>query len=189
MQSANDALNLASEEILNQCQNDRDETDVPNTISAWIRRNTLDPMIHQGVFRYLRAQELLSHGFGIESIVAFDCTLQSVGNFLHLRRALSAGLTRREVCEALNLPTEAADLAEYVYFLRNNFGAHAGGWRWWDHEELLEDEDLTRISSLVGIVLGAAADSEQSVRAIDPCPGDWAEWFFRNFEMLWDAKS
>src|ERR1700733_6988417 len=85
MQSANDALNLASEEILNQCQNDRDETDVPNTISAWIRRNTLDPMIHQGVFRYLRAQELLSHGFGIESIVAFDCTLQSVGNFLHLR--------------------------------------------------------------------------------------------------------
>jgi hypothetical protein len=39
----------------------------------------------------------------------------------------------------LGLDQQAAEGAEQGYFLRNNFGAHAGGWRWWDQVELTEE--------------------------------------------------
>jgi hypothetical protein len=31
--------------------------------------------------------------------------------------------------------------------LRNEFGAHAGGWRWWDTDEYVDDEFMEKASN------------------------------------------
>ena len=148
---------------------------------------TLDPFVHQAVFHYLRAQGLTEHGFEIDAVVAFDCVLQSIATFLRVHHHLSAELTLGQVCEQLQLSSEAAELADYVYFLRNNFGAHTGGWRWWDHYELLDEEVMSEIAQLAGSVLLSAADTEPKTRSIEPFPSNWGDWFFENFEVLWDT--
>lgn len=157
------------------------------TASSWVRRNTLDPFIHQAVFHYLRGQDLKAHGFNVDAVVAFDCVFQSIASFLQARCRLPKLPTRRQLCDQLQLSTDAGDLAEYVYFLRNNFGAHVGGWRWWDHSEILGEEQIADIAGLAGSILSSAADQESQIRLVEPFPADWAEWFFKNFEMLWDT--
>jgi hypothetical protein len=74
-----------------------------------------------------------------------------------------------------------------VYCLRNEFGAHAGGWRWWDQYELLSEELMNDVSELVAAALRAGADAEPSMRRVEPSPSEWATWFVDNFEMLWGA--
>ena len=155
--------------------------------SPWLQRNTLDPFLHQAVFHFLRAQKLRSNDFAMESIVAFDCTMQSIIGFVRARFHLPHEPTRLEVLERLGLPATLSKSAQYLYFLRNHFGAHAGGWRWWDQGELLEGGALEDFSELIGVSLAAAADIEPKVRSIDPEPAQWGEWFFEHFETLWDA--
>jgi hypothetical protein len=161
--------------------------DILPSNSVWLNRNMLDPHVHQAAYHCLRGHDLRSHEFDIEAVVAFDCAIQSVAQFLHSRGQLIKGSTRRHVCEALGLPNETCALAEYSYFLRNNFAAHAGGWRWWDAGEMVEDELMDEIAELAEQVLSKTADAEVQMRSVDPDPADWSEWFFRNFEMLWDA--
>jgi hypothetical protein len=157
------------------------------TFSAWNSRNTLDPFIHQAIFHYLRAQQLTEQRFVMEAVVAFDCVLQSIATFLRARRHLETKLTRRQVCEQLGLSSTSIELADYVYFLRNNFGAHAAGWRWWDQSELLGEDDISEIAQLAGSVLSKAADTEPAIRSVEPLPSNWGNWFFENFEILWDT--
>ncbi len=187
MLSPEDVLDAAMHCVITEWSDDSHPTSAPLSTSDWVYRNTLDPFLHQGIFHYLRGQDLRSHGFDIEAIVAFDCAIQSVAQFLQVRQGLGEGPTRRQICEALELPGESGELAEYTYFLRNNFGAHAGGWRWWDVGEMLETEHMDEISLLVQLVLSKAADGEIKVRSVDPAPTEWSEWFFQHFEMLWDA--
>ena len=52
--------------------------EAPRSRSHWTRRNTFEPAIHQAVFHFLRGQTLMSSGFEIEALVAFDCVLQSL---------------------------------------------------------------------------------------------------------------
>ncbi|SRR6266849_2853708 len=113
--------------------------------------------------------------------------MQSLARLFRVGRNLPNELTRGELCEQLNLPSESAELADYVYFLRNNFGAHAGGWRWWDLGELLEEDVLAKIAQLAEAVLANAADREPEMRSIEPFPVQWGEWLFENFETLWDV--
>jgi hypothetical protein len=155
--------------------------------SPWLMRNTLDPYIHQAVFHYLRAQKLLTADFATEAVVAFDCAIQSIGSFLRIRHHLPGDISRREICERFNLSHEYVALANHAYFLRNNFGAHAGGWRWWDQHELFEDDTLSEIANLASAILSNAADQEPKMRAIDPSPSQWPTWLFENFDMLWDT--
>ena len=158
------------------------------TLSPWINRNTLDPYIHQAVFHFLRARKLVASEFALEAIVAFDCTIQSIASFLRARCGLPSEPSRSDVCMHLNLDNDSADLAEYIYFIRNNFGAHAGGWRWWNQDESInEEESLACIDNLASTILSEAADLEPEVRSIDPAPDEWGLWFFQNFEMLWDS--
>jgi hypothetical protein len=187
MSSIDHVLDISKESALACWGGLNDRSTGGPSVSAWMKRNTLDPFIHQAIFHYLRAQELIAHGFEIEAIVAFDCVLQSVGTLLRTRRHLAAELTRGQVCGQLQLSTESAELADYVYFLRNNFGAHAGGWRWWDQSELLDEENVAEISRLAGSVLSSAADTEPAIRSIEPFPSNWGDWFFENFEILWDT--
>jgi hypothetical protein len=187
MISVDHALDISKQSALAEWGDVNDPSTNAPAGSVWMSRNTFDPFIHQAIFHYLRAQELTRHGFEIEAVVAFDCVLQSVATFLRARRHLTAELTRGQVCEQLHLSSGSAELADYVYFLRNNFGAHAGGWRWWDQGELLEEDDISNIAQLAGSVLSSAADMELTMRSIEPFPSNWGDWFFENFEMLWDT--
>jgi hypothetical protein len=155
--------------------------------SPWVHRNTLDPYLHQAVFHFLRAQNLRSRDFAIEAVVAFDCMMQSIAAFLRARCNLVSELTRGQICGHLQLPAESAELAEYIYFIRNNFGAHPGGWRWWDLSEIFDDISLDDIAAMATTTLHAAADLEPQVRSVEPFPPRWGHWLFENFDMLWDA--
>ena len=155
--------------------------------SPWLQRNTLVPFLHQAVFHFLRAQNLRSSDFAMESIVALDCAMQSIVGFVRARFHLPHEPTRPDVLQRLGLSGDLSRSAQYLSFLRNNFGAHAGGWRWWDQGELLEGDALDDFADLIGVSLAAAADIEPKVRSIDPEPAQWGEWFFEHFETLWDA--
>ena len=180
-------LDVASKEVLRNWSNERDPTKLPLCKSDWLSRNTLDPAIHQSIFHYLRAQALREKGFDIEAVVAFDCAVQPMGGFLAARLGLAEQPNRRAICETLGLSEDSGQLAEYVYFLRNDFGAHPGGWRWWDVGELLEEHDMEMVAQLALDVLIAAAEVEKEKRMVDPAPPDWAQWFLEHFELLWDT--
>jgi hypothetical protein len=187
MISTEHALDAARLSALKAWGSDNHSYNGAPIIDAWIGRNMLDPFLHQAVFHFLRAQNLQSKEFAMEAVVAFDCMVQSITAFLQARCHLATDPTRGEACERLGLPPESAELAEYTYFLRNNFGAHAGGWRWWDQYEFLDDDDLSEICLLAKAVLSAAADFEPQVRSVEPSPSRWDTWLFENFEMLWDS--
>lgn len=153
--------------------------------SKWLQRNTLDPSVHEAIFHFLRAQSLLAGEFEIEAMVAFDCMTQALMR-LWAGRAGARPKSRRDFCLALGLSQRSADLAEHLYFLRNQFGAHAGGWRWWDVGEEME-EIADRATALALRILRRAADQEPGVRRVDPYPLVWSDWLLDNFAMVWAA--
>jgi hypothetical protein len=159
----------------------------PRSRSRWTRRNTVDPAIHQAIFHFLRGQTLIASGFEIEALVAFDCVLQSlqaiewnspVGNPKHSRSDLVA---------TLGLHSNDGELAKHIYFLRNQFAAHAGGWRWWDVGEYADNELMEMASNLALCVLQRAADAEPAARRVDPEPTDWGIWLLESFPLLFPA--
>jgi hypothetical protein len=155
--------------------------------SRWIIRNTLDPAIHQAIFHLLRGHKLRSNSFDIESLVAYDCVLQSL-QYLDWSWALgNPKANRRDLCRALGLGERAGDLAEHVYFLRNQFAAHAGGWRWWDTSDFLEEGVTSGFARLASRALRKAADIEPQHRRLNPAPSDWAGWLEDNFGLVWAA--
>jgi hypothetical protein len=122
----------------------------PRSQSPWTRRNTLDPAIHQAVFHFLRGQTLISSGFELEAVVAFDCVLQSVQTIAWAGPIGDPRRNRADLIATLGLKPCDGQLAEHLYFLRNEFAAHAGGWRWWDVGEYVDSELMERGSHLAG---------------------------------------
>jgi hypothetical protein len=155
--------------------------------SKWRSRNTLDPAIHQGIFHFLRAQTLSGAEFELEALVAFDCVLQSLQAMAWSRARGNPRQSRADLCRALGFGQPTVALAEHVYFLRNQFVVHAGGWRWWDAEEYLDGGLLSEVSGLASRALRKAADLEPQSRRIDPAPSDWGDWLLGSFRILWDA--
>jgi len=187
MPTAEVAMEAAKRSAFEQWHNDDRACSTTVTPATWAHRNTLDPFLHQAIFHFLRAENLKLTEFGLEALVAFDCVIQTIAGFIRTRYSLASEPSRAEICVRLGLKVELAELAEYMYFLRNNFGAHAGGWRWWDQAELLSGENLTEIALFTTQVLSAAADLETQVRTVDPSPADWGPWLFQHFEALWDS--
>jgi hypothetical protein len=157
-----------------------------STRSPWVLRNTLDPYIHQAIFHFLRGQNLLAHEFEMEAVVAFDCVLQSLKGLLIRGKLATSATGRGEICRMLGIGSRPAAIADEGYFLRNNFGAHAGGWRWWDQDELTE-EVAPSLGRLAERALGKAAAMESGMREIEVDPSDWSEWLLTNFDALWDV--
>ena len=155
--------------------------------SKWTSRNTLDPAIHQGVFHFLRAQSLMSAGFELEALAANDCVLHSLQDLDWSWAPGNPKRDRRDLIQALGLGRGAGDLAEHVYFIRNQFVAHAGGWRWWDAVEYLENDLNADANRLASRALRKAADIEPQYRRINPAPPDWALWLEDNFPQIWSA--
>lgn len=155
--------------------------------SRWVKRNTLDPSIHQGVSHFLRAQSLLKADFEIEALVAMDCVTQSIQNMDWSWASGDPKRERRDLCKALGFGVASQDISEEVYFLRNQFGAHAGGSRWWDANELLESDICEKASRLSGRILRKTAELELQHRKIDPEPENWSVWLEDNFDAIWTA--
>jgi hypothetical protein len=154
--------------------------------SIWSQMNTLDPHIHQSIFHFTRGQSLLAGAFEMEAVVAFDCVLQSLKSLL-IRGKLATSVTSRgDLCQLLGLGRRAAAVADEAYFLRNNFGAHAGGWRWWDQGELTA-ELAPALAPVVERALRKAAALESTIRRIEPAPKNWSDWLLQNFGTIWDV--
>lgn len=154
--------------------------------SIWLSANTLDPNIHQGIFHFLRGQSLLMAGFEIEAVVAFDCVMQCLKGFMMRSRSVTSKASRSDVGKLLGLGRRAQTLVDQAYLLRNNFGAHPGGWRWWDQGELL-DEIFPLLAEATHRALRKACAVEPHLRTIEPAPTDWARWLLVNFNTLWDV--
>lgn len=161
--------------------------DAPRSRSHWPRWNTFDPAIHQAVFHFLRGQTLRSSGFELEAVTAFDCVLQSLQAINWNGPVGDPRRNRADLVATLGLGPSDASLAEHVYFLRNEFVAHAGGWRWWDAGEFVGDEFMEEMSNLALRILRRAADAERTVRRIDPEPGNWSDWLMESFPLLFRA--
>ncbi len=159
----------------------------PRSRSKWIRRNTLEPMIHQGVFHFLRGQTLMSSGFEIEALVAFDCVMQSLQMMPWTTPVGDPRRNRSDLVATLRLAASNRELAEDVYFLRNQFAAHAGGWRWWDVGEYVDEDFLEKVSDLTLGLLCGAADTEPTLRRIDPRPDSWGAWLMESFPLIFYA--
>ena len=155
--------------------------------SRWVQRNTLDPSIHQGISHFLRAQSLLKAEFEIEALVAMDCVIQSLQNMDWSWAGGNPKRERRDLCRALGFGVASQDISEEVYFLRNQFGAHAGGWRWWDAGEYLEGDICGDASRLSSRLLRKAADIEAQHRKFNPEPENWAVWLEDSFDGIWNA--
>ena len=154
--------------------------------SVWSKANTLDPYLHQAIFHFLRGQNLLAQEFEMEAVVAFDCVMQSVKGLLIRAKLATSATNRGELCRMLGIGRQASEIADEGYFIRNNFGAHAGGWRWWDHNELTE-EVAPALSAISRQVLQKATKLEEQYRSVHPEPDDWSEWLDEQFEMLWNV--
>ena len=152
----------------------------------WIYANTFDPFLHQAIFHFLRGQSLLGSKFEAEAVVAFDCVLQSLKGLLMRGGLANSGTSWGDVCRKLRLGKRAAEVADRGYFVRNNFGAHAGGWRWWDHWEMA-GELAPALAGIARRALHRASVLERSIRVIDPEPSDWPAWLLANFNMVWDV--
>jgi hypothetical protein len=187
MPGFDEAIEVAKQAAITSWGKDSHSGSSAATSSMWVNQNTLDPFLHQSMFHFLRAENLRSGDFGLEAVVAFDCVIQTVIGFLRNRFGLPAEPTRAELCTQLGLKVDFAELAEYIYFIRNNFGAHAGGWRWWDQVELLSDAVLSEMSDFTEQVLSAATNLERQVRVVEPSPAEWGVWLFQHFDMLWDS--
>ena len=155
--------------------------------SKWKSRNTLDPAIHQGIYHFLRAQSLIRADFALEAIVAFDCVFQSLQAMDWSGARGDPRHSRGDLCHALGFRQPHVLLAEHLYFLRNQFVAHAGGWRWWDAPEYVDDQLMNDVSKLASRALRRAADLEPQYRRIDPAPSNWSDWLAGSFPIVWDA--
>ena len=94
---------------------------------------------------------------------------------------------RADLIATLGLPPRDCGLATYQYFLRNQFLAHPGGWRWWDVNEFLDHNTFTSMSDLAKRVIVKADETEVAVRRIDPEPSSWSDWFLKNFPHIFRA--
>jgi hypothetical protein len=179
------ALDVACAEIHREWG--RVKSPPPPTWSRWTRRNTLDPAIHQGISHFLRGQRLASAGFDLEALVAFDCVIQSLQTMDWSLLPGDPRHVRADLLNGLGFKAPTVHLAEHIYFLRNHFIAHAGGWRWWDAGEDVDEEFMAKASRFALRALRIAADRESLIRKIDPAPSNWGDWFLSNFPTLWDA--
>lgn len=185
--SSAEALDTAQEEFVADTATDRSAGSGTIPKSTWLQHNTLDPFIHQGVFHFLRAQDLRTHGFDLEACVALGCVIESAKDLVKTRNKKPTTPSLEKVCSDLELAREHEENLRHVSFVRNNIGAHAGGWRWWDAHEVLEEEVMEQASLSVSAALCAIASYEEQVREVDPTPTNWVEWFFRHFDLLWNT--
>jgi len=152
----------------------------------WGNSNFIDPSLHQAAFQYMRGVELRKATFDLESVTAFECVLSAAKEFL-LKAGLIEGNADRATCaRELLLNEDMQDAASLNQFLRNNFSAHSGGWRWWDFYE--DHSEFVPLSEQLALAtLKALVRLERKHRFVEPDPPKWSDWFWQNFSLLLDS--
>lgn len=152
----------------------------------WGSSNFIDPSLHQAAFQYLRGVELRKATFDLESVTAFECVLSAAKEFL-LKAGLVNNSDDRAACaRQLLLAEDLQGAASLTHFLRNNFSAHSGGWRWWDFYED-HSEAIPFSEELALATLKALVRLERRNRFVEPDPPRWSDWFWQNFSLLLNA--
>ena len=164
---------------------EQEQADPTKLASFWLDANMLDPHLHQASFHFLRACDLMAAGFEMEATVAVDCVLTVAKNFLIRRKLFAPNKQgRATLAEFFEAAEDQVEAARSIGLMRNHFGAHPGGWRWWDFTEMFEG-NLKKIIPLANTILRGIVQLEPSHRLVAPSPERWSDWFWDNFGDLW----
>lgn len=152
--------------------------------------NALDPFVNKSIYYYKRSLELLNSNFTEEALTAcdnmVDVIFQSIKTRLH-----TATQAREEMCKYVYKEigfydeTDKNNL-ERLYLLRCRFTAHPSKTKWWDFDEIYED-DIEQIRLSVRKLLIAYLKYENNKRQIEAYPILWSQWFIKYCDIIYDA--
>lgn len=149
--------------------------------------NLLDPSLHEAAYFLYRAYSLYYKDFYQEAFVSLDCSVKSIGSLLQRIGVFNGSPSREEIGQHLKFSKDDIALLDYTYFIRNNFGAHPGGWRWWHSYEYTDDDQFEEMSELTFSLINRASALERKNSLIIADTDDWGTWLFDNFQVLWNA--
>lgn len=153
---------------------------------AWLRAiNGLDPYINRAIYQYWRATSLSEYDFSVDAITALDNVSSIAAEFTSNRLGIHSG-NRSMLGDIFNFTKYDQKLLAKLYELRCTFGAHPSSTKWWDFNEIYDDE-LNQFYYLIKRLLWGLCQAEQSSRVVEPNPSSWSDWFMIHSEMLLES--
>ncbi|MBM4048130.1 MAG: hypothetical protein FJ279_23760 [Planctomycetes bacterium] len=155
----------------------------------WIRElNGLDPYIHRAIYQFWKATALCKGEFWEEAIGAFDSVNEVADQFVKDLLRLSEDPRDKgdRLQEHLGISKEDGNAVKRLYLLRCDFSAHPARSKWWDFQEIYDD-DIDALREVAKRVLWHLSQAEKAHRKVEPYPRAWSDWFLRNSSMLLDA--
>lgn len=151
--------------------------------------NSFDPFVNRILFYYIRSLFLLADGYQEEAITAVDnvvdVVFQAIKQHKHIptkTRIDMYDITKAEI----NLPSGTVEQLENLYRLRCSFSAHPAHSKWWDFNEIYND-DVEAILYAVKSTIIKFLIFEKANRKIEKTPSCWSDWFMDNCEIIYDA--
>jgi len=158
-----------------------------NLVFWFDKINSLDPFIHRIFFNYINACKLLEGGFSEEAITSLDKTVDVIQQYARERMDINGNGNQRELTlSALGLKEWEKILLARLYDIRNFFGGHPSMSKWWDFDEIFE-EDIDVFFEIVKKLIIKAVLHENTLRMVDKNPVKWSQWFEDNALLLWDT--
>lgn len=152
--------------------------------------NALDPFVNKSIFYYIKSLELYNSEFTEEALTAADNMVDVI--FQSIKSRINASTQERKemynyVYKEIGLYDETDKYnLERLYLLRCRFTAHPSKSKWWDFDEIYED-DIEQIRLSVRKLLIIYLKYENRNRLIDAHPASWSQWFMKNCDIIYDA--
>ena len=147
--------------------------------------NGLDPYIQRAVYYFWRATSLMESDFFEESVTALDKLTSVAASFLQNRLSIP-DRPRAQLVEKFHMGHKDSDNLDLLYKLRNNYGAHPSGSKWWDFADIYCD-DIDDMRQTSRKLLWQLCKAERDFREVEPFPATWSTWFRQNALMLFDS--
>jgi hypothetical protein len=148
--------------------------------------NGYDHFIHKILFNYIKALELSNANFLEETMTALDKTVNIAEQILRERHEINEKDQKLALCKFLSLSQVETKNIKYLYELRNYFGSHPSASKWWDFSELYPESEETFFNVVSKIII-KILELESKNRTVTNNHNDWYNWFFDNWEMLWNT--
>ena len=152
--------------------------------------NTLDPYVNKAVFYYVRSLELYEFDFTEEALTAADNMVDII--FQSIKKRLKKPTqSRKEMSSYVYDEIKLYDsITKYnldrLYLLRCRFTAHPSKSKWWDFNEIYEDE-METIKYSIRKLLITYLKYENENREIEATPLLWSSWFKEHCDVIYDA--
>lgn len=152
--------------------------------------NALDPYVNKAVFYYVRSLSLYDYNFTEEALTAADNMVDVI--FQSIKKRLKKPTQRREQMndyvygEIKFYNNDAKYYLDRLYLLRCRFTAHPSKSKWWDFDEIYEDEIETIIISVRKLLI-TYLKYENDNREVDATPMLWSSWFKEHCDTIYDA--